>query len=171
MAAMHSIREASSVEQGLQLVAMSRDTQWALGDWYVSKPANISLDGLPIEPRHIREAGKVAAAFPPHLRAPDVSYEVHACIAKLPVEMHQETLARASQENWTVKRARQIVTQHRQASAVFEDEDFTSRLATEVFRAWNRATPDAREYAWPLLVAAERAGFTIIDEDKAGDDA
>jgi len=63
------------------------------------------------------------------------------------------------------------VTQYRYATGQnFADEDTDSTLCTHIVRAWNRATPEAREMAFDLMQIAARSDFTIIDEDEVSDD-
>lgn len=126
-------------------------------------------DALGLAPQRLKQAERVALAFPEHLRAADVPVEVHAYIAALPEDQRLEKLRQASREHWGEKQARAVMVQHRQQSAMFEDEDATARLATELFRAWNRMTVEAREYAWPLLERARKDGFGAIDEDEVTD--
>lgn len=158
--------------QGESLFTQRRQIDWMLADWVsggVQKFGeqvcfDFAADRLAIEPKQLRNSAKVASAFPPSMRAADVPFEVHAYLAQLPEDRRLETLQRASTEHWGAKKAREIVTAHRQQSAMFEDED-PERLATLIYRAWNNATPDVREIAFTLIQAAADRGFTLIDEE------
>jgi hypothetical protein len=153
------------------LYQQRKSLDWLLAD---AVSAGIALFGkqeafdflaeqLPVEPKQLRLATKVAAAFPASQRADDVPFEVHAYIAELPAERRLETLQRASSEHWGVKRAKEVVTEHRAQAAMFEDEDEETRRAVEIIRAWNRAPVESRRYFWDL---AEPANFGAIDEDE-----
>jgi hypothetical protein len=123
---------------------------------------------LGIKTPHLKAACKVAQAFPPSLRHPDLSVEHHAAIANLPKDEALPLLVRASKEKLEARDLREIVTQRRyETGANFADEDTDSTLCTLIIRAWNRATPDARELAFELIELAAAHEYTIIDEDEA----
>lgn len=165
------------ISTGRALVDQRRDIDWKLADHIAAGRAqfgdqlefDILSEALGLEPKRLKEAERVALAFPEHLRAQDVPVEVHAYIASLPPDQRLEKLQQASREHWGTKEARAVVTRHKQQEAMFEDEDSTARLATELFRAWNRMPAEAREYAWPLLERARAAGFGAINEDEVAD--
>jgi hypothetical protein len=71
-------------------------------------------------------------------------------------------LATAAAEGWGERQAKAAAVAHRQERAGFVDDDPEVTLAVHVMRAWNRATPEAREYFNGLR---EIAGLGIIDED------
>jgi hypothetical protein len=162
------------ITDGRRLVDQRREIDWRLGDWLADGRQRFGeqaefdflADALGLEPKRLKEAERVALAFPEHLRAQDVPVEVHAYIAALPEDQRLEKLQQASREHWGTKEARAVVARHKQQEAMFEDEDSTARLATELFRAWNRMPAEAREYAWPLLERARAAGFGAINEDE-----
>ena len=151
-----------------------QQARWEVGDCLAEGVAlfgeqacfEFAADKLSIEPKQLRSSAKVASAFPPSMRAADVPFEVHAYIAQLPEERRLETLSKASTEHWGAKEAKRIVTQHRQQTAMFEDEDQETRLAVEIIRAWNRAPAESREYFWELAKVAADGGFAAIDEDE-----
>lgn len=165
------------LDTGRSLVDQRREIDWRLGDWLASGRQQFGeqaefdflAEALGLEPKRLKEAERVALAFPEHLRAQDVPVEVHAYIAALPEDQRLEKLQQASREHWGTKEARAVVTRHRQQTAMFEDEDSTARLATELFRAWNRMPVEAREYAWPLLERAHADRFGAINEDEVAD--
>ena len=105
---------------------------------------------------------RIANAFPPGKRDERLSFEVHAQLSCLPDETRFETLATAVTEGWGERRAKAAAVAYRQERAGFVDEDKEATLAVHVMRAWNRATPEAREYFNDLR---EIAGLGIIDED------
>jgi len=160
---------------GRDLYAQRRSLDWMLADWIhtgverFGDQAELSLIGgtLGVDPKALRQAARIATAFPPHMRAKDVPYEVHAYIGHLPAEQRLETLQRASKEHWTPKDARDEVTTFRHQAAMFEDEDCETRLAVEIIRAWNRAPAESRRYFWAL---AERSDFGAINEEQAAGD-
>jgi hypothetical protein len=106
--------------------------------------------------------GRVAAAFPPDKRNYVVPFDVHGFLAGLPDETRFATLATAAAEGWGERKAKEVAVAYRQEKSGFVDEDKETTLAVHVMRAWNRATPEAREYFNELR---EIAGLGIIDED------
>lgn len=167
---------AQWVDLGRDLFAQRRSTDWMLADWAAAgvekfgrQPEFVALfEQVGAEPKEFRLAARVAATFPPHLRASDLPFEVHAYISQLPEERRLETLRKASTEHWGSKRAKEAVTEHRAQAAMFEDDD-PERWATLIYRAWNNATPEVREHAWTLLQHSAANGFTIIDEEQVTD--
>jgi len=105
---------------------------------------------------------RIANAFPLGKRDERLSFEVHTQLSCLPDESRFQTLATAAAEGWGERRAKAAAVAYRQERAGFVDEDKEATLAVHVMRAWNRATPEAREYFNDLR---EIAGLGIIDED------
>jgi hypothetical protein len=164
------------VALGRTLLDRHRQHEWLLADWaaqglnqFGGQAEFTALFETVGEPKQLRLAARVAATFPPHLRAADVPFEVHKYIAQLPEERRLETLQKASTEHWGLKKARTELTTFRQQSAMFEDEDQETRLAVEIIRAWNRAPAESREYFWALAERAADNGFGAIDEDEVAD--
>jgi hypothetical protein len=106
--------------------------------------------------------GRIATAFPPDKRDYRVPFDVHGFLASLPDEARFEALKTAAVEGWGERKAKEVAVAYRQEKAVFVDDDPETTLAVHVMRAWNRATPEAREYFNALR---EVAGLGIIDED------
>ncbi|MBB5709322.1 hypothetical protein [Sphingomonas xinjiangensis] len=166
----------SWIEQGRTLAAQRRELDWQIGDWLAEGQEKFGdqlelgllSERLGIDPKRLKQAEKVATAFPEHMRAEGVPFEVHAYIAALPADRRLPVLKQASDEHWGEREVKRVVTQHRQLTAAFIDDD-PERLATEMFRCWNRMPVDVREYAWELLERAKRAGFAAINEDDVGD--
>lgn len=164
------------LETGRSLVDQRREIDWRLGDWLADGRKQFGdqaefdflADALGLAPQRLKQAERVALAFPEHLRAHDVPVEVHAYIAALPEEERLQTLQRASREHWGESQAKRVITLHRQQTAMFEDEDAETRQAVEIIRAWNRAPTESRRYFWEL---AKRADFGAIIEDEAVADA
>ncbi|MCK8457037.1 hypothetical protein [Sphingomonas faeni] len=105
---------------------------------------------------------RIATAFPPGKRDDRLSFEVHAQLSCLPDETRFETLATAVAEGWGERKAKAAAVAYRQERAGFVDEDRETTLAVHIMRAWNRGTPEAREYFNELR---QIAGLGIIDED------
>lgn len=162
------------VTLGKTLFTKRRQTDWMLADWAASGVERFGhqeeftalFEQVGAEPKQLRHAARVAATFPPHLRAADLPFEVHAYIAQLPEDRRLETLQKASTEHWGLKKARTELTTFKQQAAMFEDEDQETRLAVEIIRAWNRAPAESREYFWALAETAADTGFGAIDEDE-----
>lgn len=125
---------------------------------------------LGIAPPRLKAACKAANAFPPSQRAAGVSVEHHAVAASLPKDEALPLLQRAAREHLPVNALREHVTQRRYATGEnFPDDDTDSTLCTLIVRAWNRATPEARESAFEHFKLAASHGFAIVDEDEASD--
>jgi len=122
---------------------------------------------LGISAARTKEAIRAATRFPPHLRVSALSFEHHAALSTLADEQALPALELALQEQLPVRAMREVVAQHRYAIGErWDDEDVTSTLCTQVLRAWNRATPEARQMAFDLIEIAAANGFGIIDEDE-----
>jgi hypothetical protein len=161
------------LDLGRDLFGQRRQIDWMLADWAAAgvekfgRQADFTalFEQVGAEPKQIRNAARVAVSFPPHMRAADLPFEVHAYIAQLPEDRRLETLRKASVEHWGSKRAKEAVTAHRSQAAMFEDED-PERWATLIYRAWNNASQTVREHAWELLSQSAANGFIIIDEEQ-----
>ena len=162
---------------GTDLFTQRRAIDWMCADWLAQGVEKFgeqacfefATEKLALDRKEMRETAKVAAAFPPALRAPDVSFKVHSYIAQLPEERRLSTLKRASDEHWGARDVKRVVIEHRHQTAMFVDEDAEARFGALILRAWNNAPKEAREYAWPLIQKAVRDGFTVADEDEAID--
>lgn len=122
-------------------------------------------DELGIAPKQLKSACKVAKAFPPSQRAPDLSFNVHREIARVEPEQRLLLLSEAQKGRWNEKSAHEQVEAWRlNCGARMEDDDHEHAEIVEVIRAWNRVSgPDAREYLWPYLQHAARNGFGPIN--------
>ncbi|MBH0112728.1 hypothetical protein I5E68_07155 [Novosphingobium sp. YJ-S2-02] len=164
------------VAKGRSLVAQRLDVDWKIADWMAEgKDAghlsqakfDFLSDNLGLAPRRLKDALKAALHFPPALRDASLSVEHHAAVASLPKDEALPLLKRASSEHLQVQDLREAVTQRRyETGALFDDEDTDTTLCTLVVRAWNRATPDARE---SFMQLARTVNFGIIDEDEVND--
>lgn len=162
--------------QGRSLAQARIETDWRLADSLVlSKQGGAFPPGrldelskaLGIARPRLRDAAKAATRFPPALRVAALSFEHHAALASLPDEEALPLLQRALEEGLSVSAMRQHVTQRRYALGEnFADDDIDSTLCTMIVRAWNRATPAAREMALDHFKIAEAHGLSIVDEDE-----
>jgi len=153
-------------------LAEARDAaNWALVDWIGSG----RQDGTRVTSADIAKAldlsrvrvcnhVRLADAFPPDCRDLRLSFDVHAHLACLPDETRFETLATAAAEGWGERKARAAAVAFRQERAGFEDEDKDDQQAVHIMRAWNRASPAAREYFTGLQ---EVSGLGVVDEETA----
>ncbi len=160
------------------LFDQKQQADWMLADCLASGAERFGMqtcldlivENIAVEPKVLRSAARVAEAFPAHLRASDMPYDVHRLIAQLPEDRRLETLQRASVEHWGVNEVRRVVHDDRKQQAMFEDND-PERFATLIFRAWNNApSAEVRELAWARISHAARNGFTMIDEEVLIDD-
>lgn len=155
-----------------QQLSQARDAaNWALVDWIGAA----RQDGTRITASEIAKAldlsrvrvcnhVRLADAFPPDRRDLRLSFDVHAHLACLPDETRFDTLAIAAAEGWSERKARSVAVAYRQERAGFEDEDKDDQQAVHIMRAWNRASPAAREYFAGLR---DVAGLGIVDEETA----
>ena len=153
-------------------LAEARDAaNWALVDWIgTGRPDGTRFTAAEIakalDLSRVRVCNHVrlAAAFPSDRRNLRLSFDVHAHLACLPDETRFETLATAANEGWGERKARAAAVAFRQERAGFEDEDKDDQQAVHIMRAWNRASPAAREYFTGLQ---EVSGLGIVDEETA----
>lgn len=110
----------------------------------------------------LRDLARVADAFPPDQRWPQLSFEAHGYLAALPVAERAATAAQAANEGWGDRAVRKFATDYRQANAGFVDEDVETSQAVHIMRAWNRASPEARSYFNELQ---KLAGLGLVHED------
>ncbi len=162
--------------QGRSLAQARIETDWRLAD----RLAAAKLDGqlrpgrldelskaLGIAKPRLRDAANAATRFPPDLRVASLSFEHHAALASLPDSEALPLLNRALEEGLSVSAMREHVTQRRYALGEnFKDDDVDTTLCTLILRAWNRATPTAREMALDHFKIAEANGLGIVDEDE-----
>lgn len=161
------------LDKGRDLFTQRRDVDWQIAGWMVEgKQAghlcqakfDFLSEQLGVAPKRLKDALKAAEAFPPALRDINLSVEHHAAIASLPREEALPLLRRASADHLPVNALREFVTQRRyETGQNYHDEDTDSTLATLIVRAWNRATPAARE---SFMELAEGARLGVIDEDE-----
>lgn len=131
---------------------------------------NFLSECVGLAPKRLKDALKAAATFPPDRREPTVSVDHHAAIVSPPADQALPLLQRATAERLSVTAMRQAVTQHPFATGErFDDEDTDCTLATMTIRAWNRASPEAREMAFELFKIAAGRGLSVVDEDEAVD--
>lgn len=165
------------IAKGRNLADRRRDVDWEIADWmtegkdagYIDQAGfDFLSDKLGVAPKRLKDALKAATTFPPALRDSTLSVEHHAAVASLPKDEALPLLRRASIDHLPAKDLREAVAQYRyQTGARFDDEDTDSTLCTLIVRAWNRATPDARE---SFMQLARPAKFGIIDEDEVTHD-
>jgi hypothetical protein len=162
---------ATWLDRGEQLAAELDRVQWLISDWAVHGMAHYRRDlpGIPsaasFDAKQVRKAARASQAFPTDQRAPSLPFGVHELLLRLSGDDRAEQFTQAKTEGWTVRHARAAVTQRRQETAMFVDDD-PERLATHIYRAWNNAPAEIREHAWTLLEAGAARGFTLIDEEE-----
>lgn len=165
--------------QGREIAAQRLNYDWLMADWMAAGKAaghlsrlkyNFLSECVGLPPRRLKDALKAAVTFPANKRQPTISVDHHAAIVSLPEDEALPLLQRAAADRLSVTAMRQAVTQHRFATGErFDDEDTDSTLATLTIRAWNRATPEAREMAFELFKIAADRGLGVVDEDEAVD--
>jgi len=153
-------------------LSQARDAaNWALVDWIGTG----RQDGTRITAAEIAKAldlsrvrvcnhVRLADAFPADRRDPRLSFDVHSQLACLPDATRFDTLVTAAEEGWGERKARVAAVAFRQERAGFVDEDQDDAQAVHIMRAWNRASPAAREYFTGLQ---EVSGLGIVDEETA----
>jgi hypothetical protein len=164
------VEQSSDWFETYQSLAAARDdANWAIADLIADTRRNGSATtatemskGLDVARVKLSNVVRIATAFPPGKRNARLSFEVHAQLSCLPDDTRFETLELAAAEGWGERQAKAAAVAWKQERAGFVDEDQEVTLAVHVMRAWNRATPEAREYFNELRKVA---GLGIIDED------
>lgn len=155
------------VDVGKSLFDQRRKCDWMTADWWRHGSSHfraepqfaLMLEQVAADPKRLSAMAKVAEAFPPHMRAGSLSFEVHREIASVATpEDRLAMIARADQERWTEKTAHaQVVTYRYEQGTLLPEDDPDNREAVEIIRAWNRASPAARAYAYELMTSDCRA--------------
>lgn len=155
---------------GKDLFDQRRKADWCLADWWKHGQANfrdepqfaLLLEQTAADPKRLSAMAKVAEAFPPHMRAGSLSFEVHREIASVTTaDDRLAMIGRADKERWTERTAHAEVVSYRyQQGSLLPEDDPENREAVEIIRAWNRASKGAREYAYALMPK----GFGAINE-------
>jgi hypothetical protein len=161
------------VKAGRALMEDKRAIDWRVADWlrdgdqrFHDQPQLLAFhEALAIEGKDARVAIRTAEAFPPALRAADVSFEVHRYLAALPDDRRLEALQTARRERWGSTAARAAVTEHRQSTMMLPELD-PEREGEEIVRAWNRCQPTGRRFAWELIARAAKQGCAMIDQEE-----
>jgi len=152
--------------------AAARDrASWAMADSVLEArtagvPVTSTATGkaLDLSAVKLRSLASIAVAFPPDKRAATLSFEVHSYLAGMPAELRFATLEKAVAQGWGEVSARRAAAAYRQEQAGFDDEDKENSQAVIIMRAWNRASPEAREYFAELQ---QVVGLGLVHEDAA----
>lgn len=97
------------LQVGEQLHAMDRSVLWWLGDWLIygeqtyAQRFSKALELTGYSRERLREAQKVAAAFPPPERSARISWDHHKVAASLPRERRVEAIRTAEAQGWEVR--------------------------------------------------------------------
>lgn len=159
------------VETGKRLIDQRRKVDWALADWWSEGQKHhrdepqfkLFAEQVAADAKRLTAMAKVAEAFPRHMRAANVSFEVHREIAVLEPVERLSMIAKASNERWNERVAHQHVVEHRyEQGTLLPDDDPEYRSAVEIIRAWNRAPKEARRYFMDLATTAK---LSVIVED------
>lgn len=158
---------------GRTLLAERNAIDWRLADWMATGRETFGdqaafdflADELGIAPKALKSAVKVATAFPPHMRAAGLSFDVHKEIARVEPEQRLLLLTEAQRGRWNEKAAHEHVEEWRiNCGARMDDDDPEHAEVAEVVRAYNRlSSPEVREYLWPYLQHSARHGFGPIN--------
>lgn len=165
------------VTSARSLFADQRQAEWRVAEWlrigietFPDEPQmTLFLDQIGVDRKRAISDAKVAKLIPPSWRSDRVSFDVCKQIAKIEDEgARLRMLKQAVDEHWNEKEAHHHVVEHKvESGQLFPDGDDISRLATEIVRCWNRASPDARRYFFALAEIAAAKDFVPIDEDAA----
>lgn len=162
------------VETGRQLASMKRDLGFMIGDWvnhgreHFAEQIELALEAAGMDARFALKAAHVAKTFPRHVRAESLSFDHHRVVMKLPRPEQLNLLKQANERKWKTQELKDAAVQRRyEIGQDFEDEDLDSYLEVQMIRAWNRATPAARE---SFVERTAVVNFGIIDEDKIYDE-
>lgn len=171
-----AVSQTDWIARGKALAEQRREVDWRLADWmsegrdagYITQAGFDFLSGeLGLAPKRLKDALKAATVFPPSQRDTSLTIEHHAVVAALPKDEAMSLLSRAAKERAQVQDLKEAVTQWRYSHGhLFEDDDKDTTLCTLIVRAWNRATPEARQ---SFMELAANVGTGIIDEDEVND--
>lgn len=103
---------AEWVRVGEVLKVMSKSVQWWAGDWLAygeRRYGEEAFQALEKADQTLANWAWVCRKVHPSRRREDVGFSVHAELAPLPPEEQELALTKASEEDWTVKRAREEV--------------------------------------------------------------
>jgi len=165
------------VEMMRDLFHRRRQAEWMIADGlrigqerFGDEPQmTLFLEQVALDRKDADEMARVARLIPETWRTDRLSFDVCRKIAKIDDEAdRQHMLKKAVEQRWNEKKAHQHIVEYRyEHGDMFDDEDRDTRIATEIVRCWNRATPEARAYFFQLAEMAAAKSYAPIDEDEA----
>lgn len=161
------------VDTGRSLASMRKRLGFLIGDWvnhgrtHFAEQIEMALEVAGLDGKFATRAANVARSFPPAIRNEALSFDHHRAVLTLPREEQLELLREAGKQRWKPQELRDAVAQRRyERGQDFPDDDVDAHTEVQIIRAWNRATPAAREsFAERVAVA----GTGVIDEDRVYD--
>lgn len=161
------------LDAGRHLATMRKRLGFLIGDWVnhgrerFPEQIEMALETAGIDERFAARAANVAKSFPPSIRSDALSFDHHRVVLSLPRPEQLELLTEASKRHWKPQELKDAVAQRRYESGQdFPDDDVDAHFEVQIIRAWNRATPAARE---SFVGRVEAAGLGVIDESKIYD--
>ena len=161
------------LDTGRQLASTTRDLGFMIGDWvnhgreHFGEQIEMALEQTGLDGRFAIKAAHVAKAFPEPVRNHALSFEHHRAVLRLPRPEQLDLLKQAGDKHWKPQKLREAVVQRRyERGDDFPPDEVDSAMLTVIVRAWNRATPKARE---DFLMLAKACNGGVIDEEKVYD--
>ncbi len=153
---------------GRDLANRKRNIDWLIGDWIHFGRENfpgqieLALGEVTEDPRRLKRIEKTVAAFPPHKRDANLSFDHHAHVADLPVQEALPLLKQAHDEGWDARqtRIRAMLRKVQTGQILPREDDAEDEAFMALVTRWNRAPRSVRE-DFAELVAASHLG--VID--------
>jgi hypothetical protein len=153
---------------GRELAGQKRTLDWKIGDWLnhgqerFPEQLTFALTAICEDPKPMRKAAAIAAAFPASQRDASLSYEHHAHVAGLPADEAMGLLKRAKQNRWSARQTR-IEAMNRKTElgqVQLWDKDPDDAQLEAICHAWNRAAVHVRN---DFIELQSEAGTGDID--------
>lgn len=161
---------AEWVATGRSLLTARTELQWKLADWIADGKRRFGnqvefdflADELGIAPKVLKEAARVATAFPPHLRDTALSFQHHESVAMLPAEEALVMLKRAKAEHLDDRETRvEAIRRKAEIQPGYQAEiDWADHHYRDLVRRWNAASLEVRQM---LIEQYEESGLSDIE--------
>ena len=85
--------------QKRNIANQKRNIDWLIGDWiafglkHFPEQINLALEDLADDPQRLKRIERTAQVFPPHLRQPSLTFDHHAYVADMPVQVPSMAVA------------------------------------------------------------------------------
>lgn len=141
------------VEIGRRLGQVATASRWWIGDWILIGEALFgeaqaqALDATGLSEEYLLRIVRVAKAFPPSRRRPELSWLCHEVVAGLPEELQDEWLDRAVQEGWSDRELRRQLRDRarREAGPIYRNPEREPVLPVSD-EDWEEVREEAAQY-------------------------